>query len=147
MVVALACLTTAVGLVSSCSAYFTGLSKGRISYPVMVFLLCLFSGVVSNFGINEIIAIATPILSVVYPPTLVLIVLALGEGPAPALLDPPHGGAGGPGREPAGGDWHLYRPGDDLPGPPAPGRPWLWMGAPGGDMRPCGGYLSRRRRP
>ena len=28
----------------------------------MVFLLCLFSGVVSNFGINEIIAIATPIL-------------------------------------------------------------------------------------
>ena len=43
----------------------------------MVFLLCLFSGVVSNFGINEIIAIATPILSVVYPPTLVLIVLAL----------------------------------------------------------------------
>ena len=78
VVVALACLTTAVGLVSSCSAYFTGLSKGRISYPVMVFLLCLFSGVVSNFGINEIIAIATPILSVVYPPTLVLIVLALG---------------------------------------------------------------------
>ena len=44
----------------------------------MVFLLCLFSGVVSNFGINEIIAIATPILSVVYPPTLVLIVLAMG---------------------------------------------------------------------
>ena len=80
VVVALACLTTAVGLVSSCSAYFTGLSKGRISYPVMVFLLCLFSGVVSNFGINEIIAIATPILSVVYPPTLVLIVLALALG-------------------------------------------------------------------
>lgn len=47
----------------------------------MVFLLCLFSGVVSNFGINEIIAIATPILSVVYPPTLVLIVLALGGRP------------------------------------------------------------------
>ena len=32
---------------------------------------------VSNFGLNEIIAIASPILSVVYPPTLVLIVLAL----------------------------------------------------------------------
>ena len=33
VVVALACLTTAVGLVSSCSAYFTGLSKGADFLP------------------------------------------------------------------------------------------------------------------
>ena len=61
IVVALACITTAVGLVSACANYFSGLS----------------GAVVSNFGINEIIAIASPILSVVYPPTLALIVLAL----------------------------------------------------------------------
>ena len=77
IVVALACITTAVGLVSACANYFSGLSGGRLSYPVLVCLICLFSAVVSNFGINEIIAIASPILSVVYPPTLVLIVLAL----------------------------------------------------------------------
>ena len=75
--VALACITTAVGLVSACANYFSGLSGGRLSYPVLVCLICLFSAVVSNFGINEIIAIASPILSVVYPPTLALIVLAL----------------------------------------------------------------------
>ena len=73
IVVALACITTAVGLVSACANYFSGLSGGRLSYPVLVCLICLFSAVVSNFGINEIIAI----LSVVYPPTLALIVLAL----------------------------------------------------------------------
>lgn len=74
--VALACITTAVGLVSACANYFSGLSGGRLSYrPGLSHLL--FSAVVSNFGINEIIAIASPILSVVYPPTLALIVLAL----------------------------------------------------------------------
>ena len=69
--------TTAVGLVSACADYFSGLSGGRVSYRTLVCVICVFSAVVSNFGLNEIIAIASPILSVVYPPTLVLIVLAL----------------------------------------------------------------------
>ena len=77
IVVALACVTTAVGLVSASADFFSGLSRGRISYPAAVCAICVFSAVVSNFGLNEIIAIASPILSVVYPPTLVLIVLAL----------------------------------------------------------------------
>ena len=77
VVVALACVTTAVGLVSACADYFAGLSGGRVSYRLLVCVICVFSAVVSNFGLNEIIAIASPILSVVYPPTLVLILLAL----------------------------------------------------------------------
>ena len=77
IVVALACVTTAVGLVSACADFFSGLSGGRIRYSVLVGIVCAFSAVVSNFGLNEIIAIASPVLSVVYPPTLVLIVLAL----------------------------------------------------------------------
>lgn len=77
VVVALACLTTSVGLVSSCADYFSGVSNGRLPYKVLVCVICVFSAIISNFGLNEIIAIAAPILSVVYPPTLVLIVLAL----------------------------------------------------------------------
>ena len=76
VVVALACVTTAVGLVSASANYFSGLSKGRIPYALLVGIICVFSAAVSNFGLNEIIAIASPVLSVVYPPTLVLIVLA-----------------------------------------------------------------------
>lgn len=41
---------------------------GRVSYRTLVCVICVFSAVVSNFGLNEIIAIASPILSVVYPP-------------------------------------------------------------------------------
>lgn len=76
IVVALACITTAVALVSSAASYFSKLSKGRISYTWLVAGICVFSAVASNFGLDQIVSIAAPILNVVYPPTLVLIVLA-----------------------------------------------------------------------
>ena len=66
-----------MALTSSAAAYFAKLCRGKVPYKVFVIVICVFSAVVSNFGLNEIIAIASPILSVVYPPTLVLIVLAL----------------------------------------------------------------------
>ena len=76
IVVALACLTTAIGLVSSCSQYFSDLSKGRISYSLLVTVICVFSAVVSNVGLDQLIGIAAPVLDIVYPPTLVLIGLS-----------------------------------------------------------------------
>ena len=76
VVVALACITTAVALVSSCSDYFSELSKGRIKYSWLVMIICGFSAVVTTFGLNQIIAISGPILEVVYPPTLLVIVLS-----------------------------------------------------------------------
>ena len=76
IVVALACVTTAVALVSSCADYFSGLSGGRIRYVWLVLVICGFSSVVTTFGLNQIIAIAAPILDVVYPPTLLIIVLS-----------------------------------------------------------------------
>lgn len=79
LVVALACVTTAVALVSSSADYFSELSGGRLSYPVLVGAMCVFSAVVSNIGLDQIIAVASPILDIVYPPSLALIVLtALG---------------------------------------------------------------------
>ena len=76
VVVALACITTAVALVSACSDYFSNLSGGKIRYGWLVVLICTFSAVVTTFGLNQIIAIAAPILDVVYPPTLLIIVLS-----------------------------------------------------------------------
>lgn len=76
VVVALACITTAVALVSSCSDYFSALSKGKIKYIWLVILLCAYSSIVSTFGLDQIIAVAAPILDVVYPPTLLIIVLS-----------------------------------------------------------------------
>ena len=76
VVVALACITTAVALVSSAAAYFTKLFREKLSYRLLVVVICAFSAVVSNFGLDQIVGIASPILSIVYPPTLVLIAMA-----------------------------------------------------------------------
>ena len=76
VVVALACMTTAVALVSSAASFFEKLTKGRLSYATLVIIICVFSAVISNLGLDRIVAIASPILDIVYPPTLVLIALS-----------------------------------------------------------------------
>ena len=77
VVVGLACVTTAVALTSSAAAYFAELCRGKVSYKVFVVVICVFSAVVSNLGLDRIVAITAPVLDVVYPPTLVLILIAL----------------------------------------------------------------------
>ncbi len=75
----LACLTTCVGLVNSVAAYFSGLSKGRISYKTMAILICIFSFLVCNQGLAAILSISVPILNAVYPAAITLILLGLSQ--------------------------------------------------------------------
>ena len=77
MIVGLACLTTAIGLTSATAQYFTKISKGRIKYETIVVIVCVFSAVVSNFGVSTIISFSSPILSIIYPATIVLVLLTL----------------------------------------------------------------------
>ena len=77
IIVTLACLTTAIGLTSATGQYFSKLSNNKIKYETIVTVVCLFSLVVSNFGVSTIIKFSAPILTVIYPPTIVLIVFTL----------------------------------------------------------------------
>ena len=77
VVVGLACVTTAIALTSSAAAYFAELCRGKISYKVFVAVICVFSAVVSNLGLDRIVAVAAPVLDIVYPPALVLICISL----------------------------------------------------------------------
>ena len=77
MIVGLACLTTSIGLTSATAQYFTKISKGRIKYETIVVIVCVFSAVVSNFGVSTIISFSSPILSIIYPATIVLVLLTL----------------------------------------------------------------------
>lgn len=77
VIVTLACLTTAIGLTSATGQYFSKLSNNKIKYEVIVTGVCLFSLVVSNFGVDKIIQFSAPILTVIYPPTIVLVVFTL----------------------------------------------------------------------
>ena len=85
-VVGLACVTTAVALVSSAAAFFSNLSGGRIRYSLLVILICVFSAAAANLGLDGIIAVAAPILNIVYPPTLVLIILSYFGDRVPKLV-------------------------------------------------------------
>lgn len=76
-VVGLACVTTAIALTSSAAAYFSELCRGKVKYKVFVVIICVFSAVVSNLGLDRIVSIAAPVLDVVYPPALVLILISL----------------------------------------------------------------------
>mgnify|MGYP004524853175 FL=1 len=86
VIVALACLTTAVALVSASANYFSSLSKGKLKYKLLVVLICIFSAVVSNFGLDKIVSLASPVLSLVYPGALTLIILSLFRDRIPNLV-------------------------------------------------------------
>ena len=77
IVVGLACITTAIGLASSAAAYFTELCRGKVSYKAFVIIICVFSAAAANLGLDRIVAIAAPILDIVYPPALVVIIISL----------------------------------------------------------------------
>ena len=76
LIVFFACLTTAVGLVSSAAAYFTDRMKGRVSYTALVLVICAVSMLISNVGITTMIRFAGPMLSVLYPLLLTQVFLS-----------------------------------------------------------------------
>ncbi|MGL4426012.1 MAG: branched-chain amino acid transport system II carrier protein [Cetobacterium sp.] len=75
--VAAACLTTSVGLVALASEWFSKLLK--ISYKKMAFTICIFSGLLSVAGLDYIIGLSVPVLIILYPITIVLILLNIFE--------------------------------------------------------------------
>lgn len=77
VIVALACLTTSIGLVSATAQYFSKISNGKVKYETIVIGVCIFSAVVANFGVSTIIKFSAPILSIIYPATIVLVLLTL----------------------------------------------------------------------
>ena len=79
IIVVLACLTTALGLSSVVGNYFEEISGGKLKYVQIVIALIIVSYAMSNFGLEQIIAIAAPILNVLYPPLIMLVLGAYVE--------------------------------------------------------------------
>ncbi len=73
-VVTLACLTTAVGLVSACSEYFNELLP-QISYRIWVLLMCAGCMAMANLGLKELINFSIPVLVTVYPVAIALVLV------------------------------------------------------------------------
>jgi LIVCS family branched-chain amino acid:cation transporter len=77
IVISLACLTTAVGLVSACGDYFSTLLP--MSYRSVVIAISLLSMVIANQGLEQLIAVSVPVLSAIYPVAITLVALSLAS--------------------------------------------------------------------
>lgn len=75
----LACITTSVGLLTSCSQYFSKLFP-KISYKVFIKIFTISSLILANMGLNKILLVSEPILNIIYPVALVLIILGILDG-------------------------------------------------------------------
>ncbi|MBK5241778.1 branched-chain amino acid transport system II carrier protein [Clostridium sp.] len=75
--VALACLTTSIGLLASGAEFFAKLSKNKISYKTAAVIMAVVSGLIATKNVDSIIALAGPVLQILYPIVIVLIVITL----------------------------------------------------------------------
>lgn len=77
-IIFLACCTTAIGLIMTCSEYFyKWLAKRGISYRKIVLCVTAAAYLISIVGVDGIIALAAPLLEIMYPAVIVLIILNL----------------------------------------------------------------------
>lgn len=73
--VALACLTTSIGLTATVGEYFSKLFNEKLSYQTVCIITVVFSAVFATMGVNSIVNFAVPLLVTVYPVAMTLIVL------------------------------------------------------------------------
>ena len=76
VLIALACFTTAVGIITGTADYFKGLFKdSQKAYIITAVIGCLVGILVGQMDFHSIIVIALPVLMFIYPITIVLILL------------------------------------------------------------------------
>ncbi|WP_163101213.1 branched-chain amino acid transport system II carrier protein [Peribacillus alkalitolerans] len=87
LTITFACLTTSIGLVSSCAKYFSEVFTS-VSYKTLVIIISVFSTIVANIGLTQLLSISLPVLVFVYPLAIVLIILSFlhnGFGGSPIV--------------------------------------------------------------
>lgn len=76
ILVALACFTTGVGIITGTSDYFKGLfSNSQKAYTITAIIGCILGILIGQFDVHYIIDIALPALMFIYPITIILILL------------------------------------------------------------------------
>ena len=75
--VTLACLKTAVGLITSCTETFSALFPDGPKYRIWAIIFSLVSLLFANLGLSAIISYSLPVLMFLYPLSIALIALAL----------------------------------------------------------------------
>lgn len=77
VIVFVACLKTAIGLITACSQMFSEMFPNSLSYNQYAMSFTLVSFGVANFGLETIIQLSLPVLMFLYPLAIALIILSL----------------------------------------------------------------------
>lgn len=77
LVVAFACLTTAIGLISATGDFFSRVTKNKLKYQHIVIVSIIVSGIISIIGVDGIINFSLPTLVIIYPVVVALVILNL----------------------------------------------------------------------
>jgi len=75
--VALACLTTASGLISIASEFLASLLHNKVTYKQWVIILSVTSVLMASTGVENIISVAAPIFMLIYPSGVCMTILGL----------------------------------------------------------------------
>lgn len=82
----LACLTTAIGLLTAATEYYKKWLPG-LSYITLLAIQVVVALALANLGLEQILAIVAPLMQFVYPVAITIIALALLERVLPYRLD------------------------------------------------------------
>jgi LIVCS family branched-chain amino acid:cation transporter len=75
--IALACLTSAIGVIAVIGDFLNDLTKNKLSYRVWVGIICVVGIVIGSAGVGAIVTYAMPIFLALYPVAIVLVLLGV----------------------------------------------------------------------
>lgn len=77
VMVIVTCFTTTVGLIVSISDFFVNNIYNKISYKTYAIVFSLIGFVIANAGLNKIISYSVPVLLLLYPITMMLVIMII----------------------------------------------------------------------
>lgn len=75
--VALACLTSTIGVIAVIAEFLEGLTNGKIRYRTWVAIVCVLDVIIASFGVGNIVAYTMWIFTLLYPVAIVLVFLGV----------------------------------------------------------------------
>ena len=76
LAVCFACLTTAIGLTTTCGQYFEEVSKGKLQYKKIILVTVAVEFIISLVGVDSLINLAVPVLTFIFPIVIALILFS-----------------------------------------------------------------------
>ncbi|MFJ7826474.1 branched-chain amino acid transport system II carrier protein [Psychrobacillus sp. NPDC096623] len=73
--IALACLTSAIGVIAVIADFLNDLTNNKLNYRIWVAVVCIVGIVIGSAGVGAIVTYAMPIFTALYPVAIVLVIL------------------------------------------------------------------------